>query len=1070
MRKQIFLSIIGMFIFSGIFFLDRPASAQTLFQNNNTNCESELILCSSVSNPSNCDDDAHSVACKNFAEAADFNGDTFPDCAAASNHTSSTTDRNVSVLINQGTAATACSPGPGDQFRQPTLDYVFTGISDTVGNGLDIATITVGQLNGIGNTDIAVPTAFSTAGERIANALDPDPINIFGADESPVTTTDVNWVPTGRSQSGFDSTQAEPTMALLDCDNNGTLDAALVVEDFSPGNTIRLNVLRNNGSGLQDINTGGSSVIVSGAGITTLASLAVADFDNDGDQDVAVAVNDSVQSEIVLCVNNGACGFGCSPAITLDQHVGQNPAPFSIAAGDFNGDGNQDLVITEPNLNNTPGNEIGIHYFFGNGNGTFSTPGTHVAYNQPAGGVPKVLTTGCFNNDNVIDLAVSYDDSPTGNVGIITSNGTGGLNTPLTLAFASPTDTVDGIDAADFDKQGGDDLIVLGNTFVGGNNTREAFVFMNSLETLSANAGANQNVDLNTPLVLSGASCAYSPNDPTAAFAIQWTLVNPTTGATVANATSLNPTFTATVPGTYTLNLECRSRCFRDAATSTMQITVPSLPLGTSTQGASFVGCGIVQLSSESGGFMEIVSLLIPVGFMFMKRKRAGRKNFRTKSLFLIVFLVGLLSANFAHALTTSFSTNFFKPVVDDSEYFSVYSSPTMKKANYHFGLWLDYAHHPYEVGDTNFNRVSGITDSLFTGNFVGSYSFFDWLNVGGRLPIYFLDAIRAPLLGRPDENHINIGDLELDFKFQLLDRKKKKVGISVLPFVTVPTATHAARDFMGNGSVTGGAKVILDGKIKDRVSLALNAGYETRNAITEVGGNKIDDHLLLGGGVSVDIIKKHLRVIGETQVETVVSDFFKRRTTPAEARLGLRYRFKNGLDVNAGGGLGYTNGISSPDFRAFAGVTYTRRPIGEFELKEPGPGEVELKEKPIEEVTVGEELTLSDKIFFEFDKAVIRDISKPPLDKIAAFIKAHPEIKKLRVEGHTDSKGTDRYNQKLSERRANSVVTYLVGQGVNRSILHAVGYGESKPIAPNTDEAGREKNRRVQIFVEEKE
>lgn len=395
-----------------------------------------------------------------------------------------------------------------------------------------------------------------------------------------------------------------------------------------------------------------------------------------------------------------------------------------------------------------------------------------------------------------------------------------------------------------------------------------------------------------------------------------------------------------------------------------------------------------------------------------------------------------------------------------------------MGKGRYHLGLWIDYAHHPYEVGDIHFNRQSGLTDSLLSGNVVGSYAIVDWLNVGGRLPIYFWNGIRAPLLNRPDENNFNLGDLELDAKFQLLNRKTHPIGISVLPYITIPTATNAASDFSGNGGVTGGARLVVDTKIKNRVSLALNAGYELREGITEIGGNRIDDHVQVGAGIAVDAWKKRrnldegyeewtaLKVMGETQIETVAKDFFSnRRTTPAEARLGLRYSTRNGFDINLGGGLGYTNGISSPEFRALAGVTYTARPVEVFNVPQP----------KVSEYDVGDEIKLVDKIYFDFDKSTIREISRPTLDKLASLLQNHPELTKLRIEGHTDDLGTDRYNQRLSDRRAKAVVDYLVQKGIHSNRLIAVGYGESKPLVPNTDEAHREQNRRVQVFVEEK-
>ena len=71
-----------------------------------------------------------------------------------------------------------------------------------------------------------------------------------------------------------------------------------------------------------------------------------------------------------------------------------------------------------------------------------------------------------------------------------------------------------------------------------------------------------------------------------------------------------------------------------------------------------------------------------------------------------------------------------------------------------------------------------------------------------------------------------------------------------------------------------------------------------------------------------------------------------------------------------------------------------------------------------------------------------------------------------LSIEGHTDSKGTEEYNQKLSERRAEAVANYLVKLGVDRDKVSAVGYGESNPVATNETDSGRQLNRRVEIIV----
>jgi len=133
-----------------------------------------------------------------------------------------------------------------------------------------------------------------------------------------------------------------------------------------------------------------------------------------------------------------------------------------------------------------------------------------------------------------------------------------------------------------------------------------------------------------------------------------------------------------------------------------------------------------------------------------------------------------------------------------------------------------------------------------------------------------------------------------------------------------------------------------------------------------------------------------------------------------------------------------------------------------------PGTSEmvVEVVMQPAKvEVTPVEVVALED-IFFDFDKATIRKDSYRIIDEVAASLLANPQIKKVEVQGHTSSEGTEEYNLDLSQRRMENVVQALVERGVERSRLVPKGYGESRPIASNDTEAGREKNRRVQFVI----
>jgi len=111
------------------------------------------------------------------------------------------------------------------------------------------------------------------------------------------------------------------------------------------------------------------------------------------------------------------------------------------------------------------------------------------------------------------------------------------------------------------------------------------------------------------------------------------------------------------------------------------------------------------------------------------------------------------------------------------------------------------------------------------------------------------------------------------------------------------------------------------------------------------------------------------------------------------------------------------------------------------------------------------------DNVYFAFNKAIVLEESFEALNKLAQMLKDNPTVS-VEISGHTDSKGDDKYNQKLSQARAKSVVDYLISQGIEKARLVAVGYGEAKPVAPNTNSdgtdnpEGREKNRRTEFKV----
>ncbi len=117
-----------------------------------------------------------------------------------------------------------------------------------------------------------------------------------------------------------------------------------------------------------------------------------------------------------------------------------------------------------------------------------------------------------------------------------------------------------------------------------------------------------------------------------------------------------------------------------------------------------------------------------------------------------------------------------------------------------------------------------------------------------------------------------------------------------------------------------------------------------------------------------------------------------------------------------------------------------------------------------LDSVAIGSTATLED-IFFDLNQATLRPESFYSLDKLADLMKANPSWV-IRIEGHTDSLGTDELNMALSAERAKAVVSYLVSKGISSDRLEAQGYGPTVPVADNATPEGRQKNRRVEFRI----
>ena len=217
------------------------------------------------------------------------------------------------------------------------------------------------------------------------------------------------------------------------------------------------------------------------------------------------------------------------------------------------------------------------------------------------------------------------------------------------------------------------------------------------------------------------------------------------------------------------------------------------------------------------------------------------------------------------------------------------------------------------------------------------------------------------------------------------------------------------------------------------------------------------------------------------TKTDTLTRNRFLATTMSVAMLVGLaacaaddpNRRAKTGAGIGAvlgaviGSQVGDDNALLGAAIGALAGGA-----VGHYQDKQQRALEValenELKQQQVNVERLDNDVLLvrlNDGASFDFDSAALKDSFRPTLDKIAAETSTYDKTI-LHVVGHTDTVGSDSYNQTLSQRRAESVANYLQNDGVDQRRLRTEGRGENEPRRPNTTEVDRAVNRRVEIFI----
>jgi len=345
-----------------------------------------------------------------------------------------------------------------------------------------------------------------------------------------------------------------------------------------------------------------------------------------------------------------------------------------------------------------------------------------------------------------------------------------------------------------------------------------------------------------------------------------------------------------------------------------------------------------------------------------------------------------------------------------------------------------------------------------------------DW-DVGVSLP-FVLDQGGSTSTFLGSYNQTGLTEWKLFSKYRIMGTDTW--GLAALATVSFDRIEN--NPFAGNDpgpTITG--EVAYDYKINPDVLWGANLGYRLRDEGTQIVGTGVEpvsDQLLYSTAVAYNYHSWETTFIGELYGSLPTDDQSlptHRQVSNLEVLVGAKKTLAERWDVQGGIGRGVYKGLATPDFRVYLGLNWRIGPLMSRAAPMPEPTPVvsqPLPPPPAEEPP--DEVVTLYAINFDTNKTTMTAASQIKFrESIAQLLKKVTDLKRIVVEGHTDSVGTDARNMKLSQGRAETVRDLIKSaMHLNDDQVSAVGRGESRPIANNDTAAGRAKNRRVELKI----
>jgi OmpA-OmpF porin, OOP family len=453
-----------------------------------------------------------------------------------------------------------------------------------------------------------------------------------------------------------------------------------------------------------------------------------------------------------------------------------------------------------------------------------------------------------------------------------------------------------------------------------------------------------------------------------------------------------------------------------------------------------------------------------------------------------------------------------FKPAITYGGFIMTEGSAVREELNrFQFGLALNYARNTLVVVDGNGDVTDHYVSGRLGADLWGSITIVGPFAIGLGLPFFLAQT------GDASPSFAGLGDLRIAPKLSFIDnREEGGFGLGLIAELRAPTHTG---DFSGGArNVVFAPRLVADYRTGG-LHFGANGGVAIREG-TQFVNIEAASEIIYAGALSYrfDDGKGLLEIGGEVNggIGIVAADA---EELPLEALPFLKLHPHEEWEIFAGPGVGLVPGYGIPIMRGFLGVKFSptrhdRDKDGIADEDDKCPDEPENEngwqdtdgcpdedkdddvdgvanskdECPQQKETINGvqdedgcpdggpakvireegEIVITESVRFRSGSSEIDPESHAILNQVALVMKANPDIKKLRVEGHTDSTGDHDNNVRLSKERAASVRNYLVKRGVNPNRLTSEGYGPDKPKVDKDDPASLAKNRRVEFRIED--